>query len=86
MRSLSCKARPADLSQCAELYERYTDSTPQAVDEWTLSQAMDAVGPNEKQTQMEAHYSTFITEEDFANIAAAGLNWVRIPIAFWHAT
>jgi len=23
------------------------------------------------------------TEEDFAQIAGAGLNWVRIPIAFW---
>ncbi|KAJ7719597.1 exo-beta-1,3-glucanase [Mycena metata] len=23
------------------------------------------------------------TEQDFANIAAAGLNWVRIPIGFW---
>ncbi|KIM27158.1 glycoside hydrolase family 5 protein [Serendipita vermifera MAFF 305830] len=29
------------------------------------------------------HYATFIVEEDFAQIAAAGLNWVRIPIAFW---
>jgi len=33
--------------------------------------------------EMENHYKTFITEEDFADIAAAGLNWVRIPIGFW---
>ena len=27
---------------------------------------------------------TFIqTEEDFAKIAGAGLNWVRLPIPFW---
>lgn len=32
---------------------------------------------------MVNHYETFITEEDFANIAAAGLNWVRIPVPFW---
>lgn len=25
----------------------------------------------------------FQTEEDFAQIAAAGLNWVRLPIPFW---
>lgn len=23
------------------------------------------------------------TEQDFAEIAAAGLNWLRIPIPFW---
>lgn len=23
------------------------------------------------------------TEQDFADIAAAGLNWVRIPIGYW---
>jgi aryl-phospho-beta-D-glucosidase BglC (GH1 family) len=33
--------------------------------------------------QLEDHYNTFITEEDFAQIAGAGLNWVRIPIPFW---
>lgn len=27
--------------------------------------------------EMEEHYKTFITEKDFADIAAAGLNWVR---------
>ncbi len=32
---------------------------------------------------MTAHYDTFITEQDFANIAGAGLNWVRLPIGFW---
>jgi len=27
---------------------------------------------------------TFVqTEEDFAQIAGAGLNWVRLPIPFW---
>jgi glucan 1,3-beta-glucosidase len=51
------------------------------------------------QTLMEEHYKTFIvspyspnstprlttfqTEEDFAAIAAAGLNWVRIPLPYW---
>ncbi|KAG8921416.1 hypothetical protein FRC01_000258 [Tulasnella sp. 417] len=32
---------------------------------------------------MEKHYDTFITEEDFAQIAGAGLNWIRLPIPFW---
>ncbi|KAF8651973.1 hypothetical protein AX16_004616 [Volvariella volvacea WC 439] len=65
---------------CPELYERYINqnATP-ILDEWSLSVAM---GEN-LATEMEEHYKTFITERDFADIAAAGLNWVRIPIGFW---
>ncbi|EGN96212.1 glycoside hydrolase family 5 protein [Serpula lacrymans var. lacrymans S7.3] len=33
--------------------------------------------------QLETHYSTFITERDFAAIAGAGLNFVRIPVPWW---
>ncbi|BEI87920.1 uncharacterized protein CcaverHIS019_0106380 [Cutaneotrichosporon cavernicola] len=61
------------------LYEKYNNATPKAVDEYTLSQAMGANLAKE----MEEHYNTFITEKDFADIAAAGLNWVRIPIGYW---
>ncbi|KAJ7643673.1 exo-beta-1,3-glucanase [Roridomyces roridus] len=62
------------------LYEKYVNSSSIAiVDEWTLSIAMGA----NLASEMEEHYKTFITEQDFANIAAAGLNWVRIPIGFW---
>ncbi|KLO13412.1 glycoside hydrolase [Schizopora paradoxa] len=62
------------------LYEKY----PTAVDEWTMSQAMaadTASGGLEK--QMTDHYDTFITEQDIAEIAGAGLNYVRVPIPFW---
>lgn len=34
-------------------------------------------------SQLENHYNTFITEVDFMQIAAAGLNFVRIPIGYW---
>ncbi|KAJ7506726.1 glycoside hydrolase family 5 protein [Mycena galericulata] len=62
------------------LYEKYVNSSSiPVVDEWTLSIAMGA----NLATEMEEHYKTFITEQDFANIAAAGLNWVRISIGFW---
>ncbi|WWD06575.1 hypothetical protein V865_004668 [Kwoniella europaea PYCC6329] len=61
------------------LYEQYQTSTPQAVDEYTLSQAMG----QDLATKMEEHYKTFITEEDFAAISAAGLNFVRIPLGYW---
>ncbi|WVQ81392.1 hypothetical protein IAT38_003516 [Cryptococcus sp. DSM 104549] len=61
------------------LYERYQNTTPKAIDEYTLSQAM---GDN-LAAEMEEHYKTFITEEDFAQIAAAGLNYVRIALGYW---
>jgi aryl-phospho-beta-D-glucosidase BglC (GH1 family) len=61
------------------LYEKYANSTPRPVDEWTLSLAM---GDN-LAAEMEEHYKTFITEKDFMEVAAAGLNYVRIPIGYW---
>ncbi|KDR83042.1 hypothetical protein GALMADRAFT_113197 [Galerina marginata CBS 339.88] len=62
------------------LYEEYIGkSSIDVVDEWTLSLAMGS----DLATKMENHYKTFITEQDFAEIAGAGLNWVRIPIGFW---
>ncbi|KAJ7511119.1 glycoside hydrolase family 5 protein [Mycena galericulata] len=54
---------------------------PSAPDEWTLATLMAADGT--LQSTMENHYDTFITEQDFAQIAGAGLNWVRVPIPFW---
>ncbi|KAF8173134.1 glycoside hydrolase superfamily [Mycena galopus ATCC 62051] len=54
---------------------------PSALDEWTLATLMRADGTLE--ATMEAHYDGFVTEQDFAEIAGAGLNWVRVPIPFW---
>ncbi|KAJ6449848.1 glycoside hydrolase family 5 protein [Mycena sanguinolenta] len=54
---------------------------PSAPDEWTLASLMRADGT--LQSTMEKHYDTFITEQDIAAIAGAGLNWVRVPIGFW---
>lgn len=54
-----------------------------AVDEWTLSEILAAKGADNLQKVLEDHYNTFITEEDIAQIAGAGLNWVRLPIPFW---
>ncbi|KAK8864596.1 hypothetical protein IAR55_001846 [Kwoniella newhampshirensis] len=63
------------------LYEKYFNGPNNitAVDEYTLSLNM---GEN-LTAAMTEHYETFITEKDFADIAAAGLNYVRIPLPFW---
>ncbi|KIY43608.1 glycoside hydrolase family 5 protein, partial [Fistulina hepatica ATCC 64428] len=62
------------------LYEPYENDTNYVVDEWTLCERLKSDG---KLNILEQHYSTFITEKDFAEIAAAGLNWVRIPLGWW---
>jgi len=62
------------------LFQKY----PGTVDEWTLSEAMAAdTSPGGGLEQLEEHYRTFITEEDIAQIAGAGLNWIRLPVPFW---
>ncbi|KAI9792134.1 MAG: hypothetical protein M1833_001248 [Piccolia ochrophora] len=53
------------------------------VDEYSLTKKL---GPmNAKQT-LEQHYSSFVTEQTFADIAAAGLDHVRIPYSYWAVT
>ncbi|CAE6445133.1 hypothetical protein ACGC1H_004946 [Rhizoctonia solani] len=66
------------------LYEPYMNDTNPAIDEWTLCESITA-DPNSGGVAkvLEDHYKTFITEEDFAQIAGAGLNWVRIAIPYW---
>lgn len=54
------------------LYEKYYNSTPRAVDEFTLSTAMGA----NLASEMEEHYRTFITEQDlFVFFSSSLLFW-----------
>ncbi|GAA5909543.1 uncharacterized protein JCM6883_003985 [Sporobolomyces salmoneus] len=67
-------------------FEPFLNSTTPgpAVDEYTLSQNLLNQGGEDHLFQvLNNHYETFITEKDFAEIAGAGLNWVRIPLPFW---
>jgi aryl-phospho-beta-D-glucosidase BglC (GH1 family) len=65
------------------LFEPYVNLSTPAIDEWTLSEAMRADTTHGGINQLETHYQTFITEQDFAQIAGAGLNYVRIGLPFW---
>ncbi|SRR5258708_4778374 len=47
------------------------------VDEWTFCQYQEY---NTAHSALVNHWNTFITEEDIANIAMAGLNHIRIPM------
>ncbi|EKM84058.1 hypothetical protein AGABI1DRAFT_51741 [Agaricus bisporus var. burnettii JB137-S8] len=50
------------------------------IDEWTFGQFVDR---STATNVLRNHWNTWITEEDFARIAAAGLNHVRLPIGYW---
>ncbi len=43
----------------------------------------EKLGYSAAQSLLEQHWGSWITESDFAQIAAAGLNHVRIPIGYW---
>lgn len=38
---------------------------------------------NKAQSVMEQHWSTFITENDFAELSSRGINAVRLPVGWW---
>ena len=60
------------------LFDKYS-SADGVVDEWTLSQKLGSSAA----TTIEKHYATFISESDFAEIAEAGLDHVRIQYSYW---
>ena len=51
-----------------------------AADEYTFGQEL---GAKEAKARLQAHRDSFITDEDFAWIAARGLNAVRLPVGYW---
>ena len=52
------------------------------VDEYTLSAKLGV----STQRLIETHYATFITKQDFSDIASAGMDHVRIPFPYWFVT
>jgi glucan 1,3-beta-glucosidase len=51
-----------------------------AVDEYTLTQEL---GKDAAKSKLSSHWNSWITQDDFNQIAKAGLNHVRIPIGYW---
>ncbi|KAI2628750.1 glycoside hydrolase family 5 protein [Hypoxylon sp. NC1633] len=56
------------------------DSKLGIIDEWTLC---NHLGPKTAASTLEKHYATFVTEQTFQEIQAAGLDHVRIPYSYW---
>ena len=61
------------------IFNDWADQTT-VVDEYTYTQTL---GKSEASSRLTNHWNTWITQDDFNQIAAAGLNHVRIPIGYW---
>lgn len=59
------------------LFERAGDGV---VDEYTMGQIL---GKDAAFDTLSSHWGSWITQDDFNQIAAAGFNHVRIPVGFW---
>ena len=64
------------------VFEQFTSSDG-VVDEWTLCEKL---GTLQARTQIEQHYSSWVNEQTFADIQAAGFDHVRIPFGYWAVT
>lgn len=51
-----------------------------AVDEWSLCAAL---GQDQCRSVLSAHWDSWVTADDLSQIAAAGMNHVRIPVGYW---
>ncbi|KAF2852547.1 glycoside hydrolase family 5 protein [Plenodomus tracheiphilus IPT5] len=51
-----------------------------AVDEYTFTQQL---GADAARSRLQEHWNSWFTQSDFNQMAAAGLNFVRIPIGYW---
>ncbi|GMG30375.1 unnamed protein product [Ambrosiozyma monospora] len=56
------------------------DESNWPVDEYHYTKQL---GKEEASEKLQEHWSTWITEDDFAKMAEYGLNFVRIPIGYW---
>ena len=61
------------------IFQPYAASS-NVVDEWTLTSSL---GKEVAGSLLSQHWDSWITEDDFAQIAANKLNHVRIPIGYW---
>lgn len=58
----------------------FDDAGDTAVDEWTLC---DTLGADKCRDVLSKHWAGFVNQDDFNQIADAGMNHVRIPVGYW---
>lgn len=61
------------------LFEQF-DPADNVKDMWTFCEKL---GKDECRRQLHDHYESFLTEQDIATLAGAGITHVRIPVGYW---
>mmetsp|Transcript_29696 Transcript_29696/g.58173 ORF Transcript_29696/g.58173 Transcript_29696/m.58173 type:complete len:425 (+) Transcript_29696:58-1332(+) len=61
------------------MFSQFSTSSGVA-DQWTFCQTL---GKTEASKQLQAHWSSWFTEQDVIDIAAAGLTHIRVPVGYW---
>lgn len=62
------------------LFQAFGEGDEVPVDEYHYTQKL---GKQEAAKRLQHHWATWYTEDDFAKMADAGLNFVRIPVGYW---
>ncbi|GMF24835.1 unnamed protein product [Phytophthora lilii] len=68
------------MTSSADFWKGVSDDDAGKGEYTAITQASD---PDTIRSNLDYHHSTFITESDIADIAAAGLNTVRVPVGYW---
>jgi glucan 1,3-beta-glucosidase len=73
---------PTLFYQFLSTQERFGDKAPEktAMDIYTFCTAL---GTEEANRQLRVHWANWVTEEDIADLAAAGINSLRVPVGDW---
>lgn len=61
------------------LFEQF-DPADNVKDMWSFCEKL---GRDECRTQLRAHFDEWVTEDEIATLAAAGITHVRIPVGYW---
>jgi len=51
---------------------------------YLLETCLKSLSCNQRQQAMNAHWSSFIVENDFVAMSSVGINLVRLPVGWWH--
>ncbi|EGZ11305.1 putative glycosyl hydrolase family 5 member [Phytophthora sojae] len=68
------------MTSAADFWQGVSDEDAGKGEYTAITKASD---PDTIRSNLDYHHSTFITEKDIAEIAAAGLNTVRVPVGYW---
>ncbi|ETO73444.1 hypothetical protein F442_10431 [Phytophthora nicotianae P10297] len=73
---------PTLFYQFLNTQQRFGDKAPEktAMDMYTFCTAL---GKEEANRQLRIHYDNWVTEKDIAELAAAGINSLRVPVGDW---